>query len=215
MIENQTDCERFIRFMKQSWSKPFKQDVTVYALQAPGCLPFYVGVTQDPERRKREHEEEAFLPANISSLNELMQIFISKWAIEHTLYGACKMLKQSITGLMLAQGQPLVWTPLETIRAKDYAYTWEEKKAMPLREYLNNPRFSQVVLERERRWIFRLLQEGCGLTNVEVFCDAIIQAVRAHPQLDILNTPFSSPAWGPIIKAYTQDEPDLREYNIM
>ena len=67
-------------------------------------------------------------------------------------------------------------------------------------------RFTDEVLEREVRWIFKTFQEGANLTNIQRIYRHMISALRYRPHFDVLYTPFSSSTWDPIIERYLEDQ---------
>lgn len=223
MTHEQSERERFVAFMQQGWVKRFRSDVTIYALETDWLRPFpstfYVGVTQYPAQRLEEHRADVLETMKRFPPGEFEKVLSSEVMLTYGPAG-CKWIKQGITASCLAQGGALTLTELETVCEHDYAETIQDMRSVPVIDQMLiavgevNSRFSTAVLERERRWIFRKFQEGCYLTNVELLCRSMIQALRAHPQLDVLATPFSSADWNPIIAAYCQDESTLREHKI-
>lgn len=223
MAREQSERERFLAFMQQGWVKRFRSDVIVYALETEWLRPypptFYIGVTQYPDQRLQEHRADVLENRKRFPPSEFQRLLCSEEILAYG-HAGCKWAKQGITATCLADGSNITLTALDTVCERDYAYTIQETRSMPVLDQIMvdvgevNSRFSAAVLERERRWIFRKFQEGCNLTNVELLCRSMIRALRAHPQLDVLATPFSSADWNPIIEAYCQDEPLLRKHDI-
>jgi hypothetical protein len=65
--------------------------------------------------------------------------------------------------------------------------------------------FTLAALEKERRWVFHMLQRGYLLANVEILFEGTVEALQ-NKDIDVLRTPFTSPDWNPIIEAYFQDK---------
>ena len=66
--------------------------------------------------------------------------------------------------------------------------------------------------ERERRWIYYCLQRGYPLANVEAKCTNMVLALQRHPHLNVLDEPFESRLWNPIIEAHERDKQILNKY---
>lgn len=229
MTITETDRARFRAFMQPTWQngKVSKvKDATIYLLETT-WLPspvFYVGVSQRPAERLQEHrtdwpnneEREAFL-WEIADPLEFDEALAVPWEFnlryENGLWRGGTFLKQHVTLASQTQGCEITMTPLETLAAADYNIPAWKFLSTPAREIMK-PRLWLAAQERERRWIFHKLKEGAKLVNPEGLCRTMIQALRAHPEIDVLQTPLTSPAWDAIIPAYLQDAPVLRDYHL-
>ncbi len=120
----------------------------------------------------------------------------------------CTKIRKCIAATAHYQGYELVFTQLDVILARDHPL--DEESLSPLdkvairRGSMNTP-FTLQCLEKERRWIFKKLQEFCPLTNVERMCTQMVGELQARPEFDVITIPFSSPTWNPLIQAYLKD----------
>jgi hypothetical protein len=200
----------FVRFMRQDyWTKQYQKDVTIYSLETDWLTPyhpvFYVGATAHPKKRENEHRRiwrkyiRKAIPddfcVELASVESRMEFAFSD----------CTVMRKCIAATAYYQGYELGFTRLDGIFVQDYqqdeqALTPLEKTAVRIGA-MNTP-FSSACHEKERRWIFKKLQEYCLLTNVERMCTQMIGELQGRPELDVITTPFASPLWNPVIRGY-------------
>ena len=136
--------------------------------------------------------------AKLASLEQLMeQAFIG-----------CTAMRKGILAAAFYQGYDITFTQLDTISTQDYPQDDQAVSPITLKALQlghMKTRFSIEVLEKERRWIFKKLQEQCTLTNVERLHTQMISELCARPEFDVIGTPLSSCVWDPIIQAYLKD----------
>ena len=221
MSISDTDRENFIRFMtRPKWTKPFRSDATIYSIETEWLKPyhkiFYVGVTQNLERRKKDHREELYNDFQETTPDSFCEGLSKKEQIIKIGPEICSRLRRAIVAACRYQGYDIELTELDTVRADEYR---EDTSGLSVLELMNmeageiKTRFTTEVYERERRWIFKKFQEGCNLTNTERIYENMIYELRYRPHLDVINSSFSSSAWDAIIKAYYKDRQLLEEYN--
>jgi hypothetical protein len=230
MSVSDRDREDFIYFMQQqNWSeKQCRSDATIYSIETEWLKPyhtvFYVGFTENLERRKEEHTEDLY-----NDLGDLRTTF--KKATPNDFYEslsdkrlvklgpqACSKIRAGIIAASIYQGYPIKFSGLDTIYRNQYK---EDEKTLSVLELMDieigcrKSQFTIEVLERERRWIFKKFQDGCNLTNPERLYTNIIRELRYRPYLNVIKASFCASDWDPIIEAYIKDKQILEELSII
>jgi len=218
---NQVRDDVVIYILKTDWLKPFH-------------TTFYVGYTTDMNQRingdgyhkghKDSYQKEWRDITPEYCYQRLQSIAIEKY--ESQEYGSlCKEAREGIITACKHQGDRVQCPIVDTILQKEckeyfngqkdfHELTHIERKALGITTFdvidielgSIKTRFTNEVLEREMRWIFKTFQEGANLTNMQRIYRHMIRALRYRPHIDVLHTPFSSLAWDPIIESYLEDQ---------
>jgi hypothetical protein len=209
--------QEFVYFMQQHyWEKHFQKDVTIYSIETDWLKPyhpvFYIGATQNLRKRERQHRRVWRKHLTGATPTEFSLELAAIEDLMEQAYFRSTAIRKGIIAAAHYQEYMLTFTQLATLSLQDYPQNEQttsifEAKAIQLG--LVKTRFSIEVLEKERRWIFKRLQEHNTLTNLERLYTEMIGELCARPTFDVLTTPFSSSAWNPIIQGYFRDKERL------
>lgn len=217
----QVRYDAVIYILKTDWLKPFH-------------TTFYVGYATDMNQRingdgyhkghKDSYQEEWRDVTPEYCYQDLQSIVVGKYDFQECRL-ACKVVREGIITACKHQGGRVQCPIVDTILREDckeyfngqkdfHELTHIERKALGITTLdvidieLGSIKtcFTNEVLEREMRWIFKTFQDGANLTNIQRIYKHMISALRYRPHIDVLHTPFSSSAWDPIIERYLEDQ---------